>query len=57
MADGLINNIKPLIVHKVSDENLFKASMEARHGFKIKNISLVDGSNHIICEFGSIVEC
>lgn len=56
VADGLINNIKPLTAHKVSDENLFKASMEARPGFKIKNISLVDGSNHIICEFSNIVE-
>src|SRR5208283_5007227 len=56
VADGLINNIKPLTVHKVSDENLFKASMEARPGFKIKNISLVDEDNHVICEFSNIVE-
>lgn len=56
VADGLINNITPLIVHKVSEETLFKASMNVNSGFKIKKISLVDGDNHIICEFSNIVE-
>ena len=41
-ADGLINNVKPFIVHKVSDEELFKACMDAQAGFKIDNISIVD---------------
>ncbi len=35
-ADGLINNVKPLIVHKVSDEELFKACMDAQAGLKSK---------------------
>jgi hypothetical protein len=56
LADSFINNIKPLIVNKLSDENLFKASMESRPGFKITNISLVDEKDHTICEFNNIVD-
>ena len=56
VADGLINNVKPLIVHKVSDEVLFKASMEAQPGFKIDNISIVDCSDHILLKLSNIVE-
>ena len=53
---GLINNIKPFIVHKVSDKDLFKACMEAQKGFKIKNISIVDENDHILSEFNNIME-
>ena len=55
-ADGLINNVKPMIVHKVSDQELFKASMEAASGFKIIKISIVDKNDHEMLEFSSIVE-
>jgi hypothetical protein len=56
VADGLINNTKPLIVNKVSDENLFKTSMDVRPVFKIKNVALVDRDAHIICEFNDLVD-
>jgi len=55
-AAGLINNIRPLIVHKVSDEVLFKACMDDQIGHKIKNVSIVDRNNHILLEFSNIVE-
>jgi hypothetical protein len=55
-ADGLINNVKPLIVDKVSDEGLFKACMEAQEGFKIGSIAIVDGEDHILLELSNIVE-
>jgi hypothetical protein len=55
-ADGLINNVRPLIVHKVSDDVLFKACMDAQAGFKIKNVSIVDEKDHILVELSSIVD-
>jgi hypothetical protein len=55
-ADGIINNIKPLIVQKVSDEDLFKSCMEAQPGFKIDKISIVDQNDHILFEINDIVE-
>jgi hypothetical protein len=55
-ADGLINNVKPFIVHKVSDEGLFKACMDAQAGFKIDSISIVDEKDHILLELNNIVE-
>jgi hypothetical protein len=56
VADGLINNIKPFIVHKVSDEGLFKASMDGQTGFKIDNLSIVDYKDHILFFFDNIME-
>jgi hypothetical protein len=56
VADGLINNVKPLIVHKVSDEGLFKACMNAQVGFKIDTISIVDCKDHILLELNNIME-
>ena len=55
-ADGLINNVKPFIVHKVSDEGLFKACMDAQAGFKISSISIVDTKDHILLELNNIME-
>jgi len=55
-ADGLINNVKPFIVDKVSDEGLFKACMDAQEGFKIGAISIVDDKDHILLELSNIVE-
>ena len=55
-ADGLVNNIKSLIVHKVSDEGLFKACMEAQAGFNIKNISIVDRLDRNIMFIDNIME-
>ena len=55
-ADGLINNVKPLVVYKVSDEVLFKTCMEAQEGFKIKNILIVGQKDHILLEFDNIME-
>jgi hypothetical protein len=55
-ADGLINNVKPLNVHKVSDEGLFKACMDAQAGFKISSISIVDCLDHILLGLNNIVE-
>ncbi len=55
-ADGLINNVKTFIVHKVSDEEVFKACMNAQAGFKIASISIVDSKDHILLEFGNIME-
>lgn len=56
IADGLVNNVTPLIISKVSDENLFKASMNAQAGVKVKNVAVVDRNNHILCEFNSLVD-
>ncbi len=56
-ADGLITNIRPMIIHKVSDENLLKASMEAKTGYKIHNILIVDQKDHILLNFEGIVDC
>ena len=56
VADGLINNIKPFIVHNASDELLFKACMDAQEGYRINNISIVDASDHILFELSDIVE-
>ena len=56
LADGLINNIKPLIVGKVSNEELFKVCMEAQKGFKMEIVSIVDKNDHILFEFNAIVE-
>jgi len=55
-VDGLINNIYPLIVHKVSDEALFRVCMSAQAGFKIKNVSIVDYNDHIIVVLHDIVD-
>jgi hypothetical protein len=56
VADGLINNVKPFIVNKVTDESLFKACMNVQTGFKISNISIVDYNDHILLEFNDIME-
>jgi hypothetical protein len=55
-TDGLINNLKPMVVHKVSDQELFKVCMEAQAGYKIKNIEIVGQNDHILLELSSIVE-
>jgi hypothetical protein len=55
-ADGLINNVRLLIVDKVSDEDLFRACMEVQSGFKISNILIVDENDHILFELKDIVE-
>jgi hypothetical protein len=55
-ADGLINNIRPFVVHHVSDQELFKSCMEALPGFKISDISIVGNNDHILFEFEYIVE-
>lgn len=56
VADGLVNNVKPFILNKISDEESFKACMDAQPGFKIRNISIVDRNDHIILEFCDIME-
>ncbi|MDE2221695.1 MAG: helix-turn-helix domain-containing protein [Candidatus Omnitrophica bacterium] len=55
-VDGLINNVRPLFLSQVSDQELFKACMEARPGFKIMSVSVVDGKDHKILEICDIVE-
>ncbi len=55
-TEGLINNVKPFIVHKASDEGLFKACMNAQAGFKIASISIVDEKDHILLELNNIME-
>jgi len=55
-VDGLINNIKPFSAGKVSDLDLFKASMEAQQGFKITKITIVDYKNNNLFEYDHIVE-
>jgi len=55
-ADGLVNNVKPFIADKVSDKELFEASMEARPGFKIINFTIVDQYDHEILIFDNIIE-
>jgi hypothetical protein len=57
VADGLINNVRPFMVDKISDQELFKVSMEAQEGFKISKISIVDEKDHILFEIGNIMEC
>ena len=56
VADGLVNNVKPFIAHKISDEGLFKACMDTQAGFKIDYISIVDDKDHILLEFNNIME-
>jgi len=56
LVEGLVNNVKPFIVHKVSDEGLFKACMESEAGFKISTISIVDGQDNILLELSNIME-
>jgi len=55
-VDGLINNVKTFIVDKISDQGLFKASMDAQPGFKIVSVSIVDHKDRIMFEYGDIVE-
>ena len=55
-ADGLINNVRPFMAHKVSDEGLFKACMDSKAGFKIGSISIVDGKDHILLKLDNIME-
>lgn len=55
-ADSLINNVKPLIISKTSDDDMFKASMEAKEVAKIKNVLIVDQFDHNILEFINIVD-
>jgi hypothetical protein len=57
VADGLVNGVAPVFAHKVSDEELFKACVEAQAGFKMNKISIVDENDHILSEFTSIVDC
>jgi len=56
VADGLVNNVKPFLVHNVSDEELLKACMDAQDGAKIKNILIVGQNDHILVELPNIVE-
>lgn len=56
-VDGLINNIRPLVVHRVSDEMLFKSCMDAQAGLKITKILIVDYKDNVIAYFDDIVEC
>jgi len=56
LVDGLVNNVKPFIVHKVSDEGLFKACIDAQAGFKIDYISIVDDKDHILLKLNDIME-
>lgn len=56
VADGLINNIKPFVIDKVSDEGLFKACMQAQAGSKIDKVSIVDEFDHEIFNFDNIME-
>jgi len=55
-ADGLINNVKPFIAGKVSDQELFKACMEAQDGCNIDTISIVGRNDDNIIKFDNIVE-
>jgi hypothetical protein len=55
-ADGLINNVKPFIVNKVSDEVLFKACMDDQERFKIRSIAIVDYKDRILLELDNIME-
>lgn len=55
-ADGLINNVRPFIVNNIKEEGLFKACMEAKPGFKIEKISIVDQNDHVLLDILSIVE-
>jgi hypothetical protein len=55
-VDGIINNIRPFIVNKVSDEAAFKACMEAEPGFKIANMSIVVQNDHYLLELSDIME-
>jgi hypothetical protein len=55
-TDGLVNNVKPFILYKVSDEELFKSCMEAKTGFKINSVSIVDERDHVLLEFDNIME-
>jgi hypothetical protein len=55
-ADGLINNVNPLIVHNVSDRKLLEAGMEAREGFKINKVLIVDHQDQILFEISGIVD-
>jgi hypothetical protein len=56
VADGLINNIKVFIIDKVSDQELFKACMDAQPGRKISSVSIVDENDHVLSEFNNIME-
>jgi hypothetical protein len=56
VADGLINNVKPFIVHKVTDESLFKACMEGQMGFKMTSVSIVEQNDHVLSSFYNIME-
>jgi len=56
LADGLINNVTPLIVGKVSDQDLFKGAMDEEAGFKIISVSIVDSSYRILLEIKDIME-
>jgi len=57
VADGLINNVKPLIIDKVSDEVRFKACMEGQAGSRIYRIDIVDQNDHTLLELTNIIEC
>ncbi|MBF0571197.1 MAG: helix-turn-helix domain-containing protein [Candidatus Omnitrophica bacterium] len=55
-TDGLVNNVIPLIVDKISDQELFKACMDVQEGAKIRSVSIVDYKDHIILELTNIVD-
>ena len=55
-ADALICNRRPFLMHKVSDEELFKSCMDAQPGHKIDNVLIVDYSDHIIVDLNNVVE-
>ena len=56
VTDGLINNIRPIMVDNVSDQELFRACMEAQSGFKIENIEIMDQTNRVLFEINNIME-
>jgi hypothetical protein len=55
-VDGLINNTRPLLFSKVSDEILFKACMEAKPGTKMIKVSIVDDEDRELFSYSGIVE-
>ena len=54
-ADGLINNVFPLIIPKVSDEELFQACMNAKTGYNIENVTVVDQNDHTMFLISDLV--
>ncbi|MBF0511597.1 MAG: helix-turn-helix domain-containing protein [Candidatus Omnitrophica bacterium] len=55
-TDGLINNVRPMNVDKVSNEEVFKACMSRADGHSIHSIAIVDYKDDILFRFNNIVE-